>query len=157
MRRLLDRRHFLRLGTMALGSALCAGRARAASPRASACILLYMDGGPSHLDLWDLKPDAPAEVRGPFRPIATTVPGTRVCEHLPRVALQMHHLAQLRGVRHSASVHDSAVYRMLTGVPHPSTAGGLTVQPTDFPQVGTVYGKLQRGPVVLPRVIELPE
>jgi len=103
-----------------------------------------MDGGPSHVDLWDLNPEAPAEVRGPFRPIATTVPGTRVCEHLPRVSRQMHHLTQLRGVRHSASVHDPAVYQMLTGRPHPSSAGDLTVQPTDFPQVGTVYGKLRR-------------
>ena len=170
MRRLLDRRHFLRLGTVALGSTLLVGRARADARRASACILLYMDGGPSHLDLWDLKPQAPAEVRGPFRPIATSVPGIRVCEHLPRVAAQMHHIAQLRGVRHQASVHDPAVYQMLTGRSHPSTAGGLTVQPSDFPQVGTVYGKLQRdapsplplspegrGVRGLPRVIELPE
>ena len=73
----MHRRHFLRLGTVALGS-LClpeATQARGGRGRAKACILLYMDGGPSHIDLWDMKPAAPAEVRGPFRPIATTVPG----------------------------------------------------------------------------------
>src|SRR5579884_3144295 len=157
----LDRRHFLRIGTVALGGFWLAGHSPAATPpgrgRADACILLYMDGGPSHLDLWDLKPDAPAEVRGPFRPIATSVPGTRVCEHLPRVARQMHRLAQVRSVRHGETVHDPAVYQMLTGRKHVSSAGGLTVQPTDFPQMGTAFGRVDTRPAIMPRVIELPE
>src|SRR5688500_17613654 len=50
------------------------------------CILLWRFGGPSHIDIWDMKPDAPAEVRGEFRPVATSVPGIRLCEHLPRTA-----------------------------------------------------------------------
>src|SRR5438309_1829655 len=50
-------------------------------PAARSCILVYLLGGPPHLDMWDLKPDASAEVRGPFRPVATSVPGVRVCEH----------------------------------------------------------------------------
>src|SRR4051794_30288732 len=91
----LSRRDFLRIGTVALGGLALPASAAAGKVRARACILLYMDGGPSHLDLWDLKPDAPAEVRGPFRSIPTRVPGIRVCEHLPRVAAQMHHLTQL--------------------------------------------------------------
>src|SRR5438309_2231269 len=98
----LDRREFLRCGTVVLGSPALGGPVPAAAPgpaRARACILLYMDGGPSHIDLWDMKPDAPAEVRGPFRPIATSVPGVRACEHLPRTARQMHRLAQVRSVR----------------------------------------------------------
>src|SRR5262245_6683342 len=53
---------------------------------ADSCILVVLNGGPSHLDMWDMKPDAPAEVRGEFRPIATSVPGVRLCEHLPRLA-----------------------------------------------------------------------
>src|SRR5215468_7632381 len=53
--------------------------------RARACILVFNYGGPSHLDIWDLKPDAPREVRGEFRPIATRIPGLRVCEYLPRL------------------------------------------------------------------------
>src|SRR5437588_9234192 len=100
MERFLPRRDFLRIGTVALGG-LCLPSAVSAAPRprAKACILLYMDGGPSHIDLWDLKPGAPAEIRGPFRPIATSVTGIRVCEHLPHVARLMHRLAQVRSVR----------------------------------------------------------
>src|SRR5262245_35566212 len=55
-------------------------------PGARSCILVYLLGGPPHLDMWDLKPEAPAEIRGPFRPIATCLPGVQVCEHLPRLA-----------------------------------------------------------------------
>src|SRR5437763_4673149 len=153
---LIDRRDFLRVGVVGLGAVplLAAGAPR---PRAAACILLYMDGGPSHIDLWDLKPNAPAEVRGPFRPVATSVPGVRVCEHLPHTARQMHRLVQVRSVRHGETVHDPAVYQMLTGQKHVSSAGNLTVQPTDFPQMGTVVGKLDTEAAAMPRVIELPE
>src|SRR3954462_12990487 len=58
----------------------------ATHPRAKACILIYLDGGPSHIDLFDIRPEAPADIRGPFQPIATTVAGTMVCEHLPLIA-----------------------------------------------------------------------
>jgi hypothetical protein len=153
------RRRFLQFGTIALGNLSLAAWAHKGGGRARArsCILLYMDGGPSHIDLWDMKPAAPEEVRGPFRPIATSVPGIHVCEHLPRVSRQMHRLAQVRGVRHGEGIHDPAVYQMLTGRKHPISAGGLTVQPNDFPQVGTVLGNLNRQPAGMPRVIEVPE
>lgn len=158
MNTLLSRRQALRIGTVTLGGFLLPEPAHAGRrPKARACILLFMDGGPSHIDLWDLKPDAPAEIRGPFRSVATSVPGVRVCEHLPLVARQMHHLAQLRGVRHTEGVHDPAVYQMLTGRKHISSAGGLTVQPTDFPQLGTLFGKVNRDPAAMPKVVELPE
>src|SRR6185295_1424623 len=58
-----------------------------------ACILVFYYGGPSHIDMYDMKPDAPAEVRGEFKPISTTVPGLTVCEHLPRMARLMHKVA----------------------------------------------------------------
>ncbi len=158
MERLIPRRDFLRIGTVALGGLCLPSSLRAASrPRARACILLYMDGGPSHIDLWDMKPDAPAEIRGPFCPIATSVPGITVCEHLPHVARQMHRLCQVRSVRHQESVHDPAVYQMLTGRRHISSAGNLTVQPTDFPQMGTAFGAVDRAAAVMPKVVELPE
>jgi hypothetical protein len=153
---LLDRRDFLRVGVVGLG-AVPALAARAPRPRAAACILLYMDGGPSHIDLWDLKPDAPAEVRGPFKPIATSLPGVRVSEHLPRTARVMHRLVQVRSVRHTEGVHDPAVYQMLTGRKHPSSAGGLTVQPDDFPHMASAFARVDRTPVVMPRIVELPE
>jgi hypothetical protein len=152
-----DRRDFLRLGTIGLAGLALPGVAAASAPRARSCILLYMDGGPSHLDLWDLKPDAPAEVRGPFRPIATTVAGVRVCEHLPLTSRQMHRLAQVRSVRHQEGVHDPAVYQMLTGSRHPSSGGGLTVKPDDCPHMACAFGRLDTRRVTLPRVIELPE
>ena len=88
----LTRRELLALGGVA---ALDGLRLPAATkPRARSCIFVFLFGGPSHIDLWDMKPDAPAEVRGPFRPIATSVPGVRVCEHLPRSARVMHHLVR---------------------------------------------------------------
>lgn len=157
----LHRRDLLRIGSVALGS-LCLPLELGAAPRsvrtlAKACILLYMDGGPSHIDLWDLKPEAPAEVRGEFTPIATSVPGTMVCEYLPRTARQMHRLTQVRSVRHAETVHDPAVYQMLTGRKHLSSAGDLKVQPTDSPQVGTLFGAADTSSAAMPKVIELPE
>jgi hypothetical protein len=153
---LLSRRDFLRLGTIGLAAPGAIQAARTDRARATACILLYMDGGPSHIDLFDLKPDAPAEIRGPFRPVATSVPGVRVTEHLPLLARQMHRLLQIRSVRHSEGVHDPAVYQMLTGRKHPSSAGGLTVQPDDSPHFACAFGRVDRRPAVMPRIIELP-
>src|SRR5262249_22874168 len=66
------------------------------SPRAKAMILFVLEGGPAHQDLWDMKPDAPEQIRGEFRPIATTVPGLSFCEHLPLLAQQAHHLTLVR-------------------------------------------------------------
>src|SRR5436309_15665753 len=83
---------------------------------ADACILVFLNGGPSHLDMWDMKPNAPKEVRGEFKPIATTVPGIQLSEHLPRLARAMHHCALVRSVRHSVNnAHAAAVYVGLTG------------------------------------------
>lgn len=101
----ISRRSLFGAGVAAFGVWPPPGRLRGAAageikPRAKACILLYLDGGPSHLDLWDLKPRAPAEIRGPFQPISTSVAGTPLCEHLPLVARQMHRLVQIRSVRH---------------------------------------------------------
>src|SRR4026207_373350 len=67
-------------------------------PATKSCILLWMAGGPSHLDTFDLKPDAPVQVRGEFRPIDTSVPGIRISEHFPRFARLMQHAALLRGM-----------------------------------------------------------
>src|SRR5437870_5201482 len=69
--------------------------------RAKACILLFMWGGPAHQDTWDMKPDAPVEYRGEFQPIVTTVPGLRICEHLPQLARRAHKLALIRSMTHN--------------------------------------------------------
>src|SRR6185312_5975525 len=82
------RRDFLRVGGFGLAGLTLADllRAEAASPgsRPKSVIYVVLGGGPSHIDMWDLKPDAPAEFRGPFQPVATSIPGVQICEHMPR-------------------------------------------------------------------------
>jgi hypothetical protein len=161
-RSLFARRDVLKVGVVAVGghplqALLQAAESTGPSARAKACILLYMDGGPSHIDLWDLKPDAPVEIRGPYSPIATSVPGIQVGELLPLVARQMHHLVQIRGVCHHETVHDPAVYQMLTGYKHLSSAGNLKVEQSDCPQMGSAFGYADRQPAAMPKVVELPE
>ena len=114
-----SRRRVLQVGTLGLtgltvANALRADEARTlksesstiGSSRAKACLLIYLDGGPSAIDLLDLKPEAPAEIRGPYRAIASSAPGVTVGELLPGVAQQMHRLVQIRSVRHDEGVHD---------------------------------------------------
>ena len=80
---------------------------------------MFLTGAPSHLDTFDPKPDAPAEIRGEFKPIATNVPGIRIGELLPSLARQAHHYRIVRSVTHRDGTHTSAGYEMLTGMPHP--------------------------------------
>jgi hypothetical protein len=84
------------------------------------CIVLWMSGGPSHLDIWDLKPESEKNA-GPFRPIDTSAPGVKISEHLPRMARQMHHLNIIRSLDSKEGNHDRGTYLMHTGyVPNPS-------------------------------------
>src|SRR2546423_15614920 len=98
----------LGLGLPQLLQAQATVEARSARPRIKACILLFCYGGPSHLETWDPKPNAPGEVRGEFRPAATSVPGLRIGEHLPRMARLMHKVALIRSMHHGMRNHDSA-------------------------------------------------
>ncbi len=119
------------------------------APRADHCIIVFLDGGPSHLDMWDMKPDAPKEVRGEFKPIATSVPGVQFGEHLPRLARQMHRCTLIRSAHHSVNnAHAAAVYTGLTGHDRGEIGGGT--RPTDNPAIGSVMGMLRppRTPVV---------
>src|SRR5437870_3971185 len=121
------RRTFLRLGEgLAAAGFLWPATGRSATPsaqgakptgRATSCIFVYLLGGPPHLDMWDLKPEAPAEVRGPFRPIPTSLPGVQVCEHLPRLAQLAHRYALVRSVSHNNHNHTPMIYYTLTGRP----------------------------------------
>src|SRR5436309_14303736 len=86
------------------------------SASADACILIFLNGGPSHLDMWDMTPAAPVEIRGEFKPIASALPGVQVSEHLPRLARLMPEVSLVRSVRHSVNnSHAAAVYAALTG------------------------------------------
>jgi hypothetical protein len=99
------------------------GRATAATStaapgfgRARACILIFQWGGPSQLDTWDPKPEAPEEIRGEFAAIATRLPGLRISEHFPRLAAQAHRLAIVRSMSHDDFAHLSTAHRLVTGV-----------------------------------------
>src|SRR5665213_2266911 len=136
----LARRDFLRLGSAGvfrLGLTLPELLARQA--RASAAgkptkdvslIFLFLHGGLSTIDAWDLKPDAPVEFRGDFRPIDTNVPGVRIGEHLPRVARQMDKIALIRSFRHHNSDHGPADHYMLTGY-FPTAGFNPTLSPNN--------------------------
>jgi hypothetical protein len=158
------RRTLLQIGALGLGG-LTLPRMLAAeqpspsapAPQAKACILIYLDGGPSHIDLFDMRPQATADIRGPFQPIATSVPGTMVCEHLPRVAQQMHRILQVRSLRHTETVHDPAVYQMLTGYKHLSSAGGLKVEPTDLPHMACAFYQADQTPAAMPKIVHTPD
>jgi hypothetical protein len=85
------------------------------SARPMSCILIWLQGGASTMDMWDLKPDAPAEFRGPFKEIATNVPGTRIGEHLPKCANHVDKLALVRSFSHTDAGHGPADHWMMTG------------------------------------------
>ena len=115
------------------------GRRISPSPRADACILIFLNGGPSHLDMWDMKPSAPAEIRGEFQPIATSLPGVHLCEHLPRLARLMHRCALVRSVQHRVNnSHASAVYVGLTGHDRGDANTLVGAGPDDYPAIGSV-------------------
>src|SRR5438309_10916799 len=126
MRKLLagvmpTRRDFLRLGALGLPAALGA-TPPAGNPsfgRARRCVLLFLTGGPPQHDTFDPKPDAPAEIRGEFKSIDTNVPGVRLAELCTNLAKQADKFRVVRSVTHADTVHTSAGYTMLTGVPHP--------------------------------------
>jgi hypothetical protein len=120
---------------------------QAGRPRhADACILVFLNGGPSHLDMWDMKPGAPKEVRGEFKPVATKVPGVQVSEHLSRLSRLMHHCSLVRSVRHSVNnAHAAAVYVGLTGHDRGDATIAIGANPNDYPAIGSVIAR-QRPP-----------
>lgn len=118
-------------------------RAAGISPRADACILIFLNGGPSHLDMWDMKPDAPEGIRGEFNPIATSLAGVQFSEHLPGLARHMHRATLIRSLQHSVNnSHAAAVYASLTGHDRGEVGGGA--RPTDYPAIGSVLSMLRR-------------
>ncbi len=114
--------------------------------KAKACILIYNYGGPSHVDTLDLKPEAPAEIRGEFQPIETRVPGTTITEHLPRLAALAHRYSIIRSAGHRDNDHAIGAYLALTGFSHPKNAI-LGIEPPasaqDLPSMGSVISKLR--------------
>lgn len=154
------RREFLRVGSASLIGLGLADVLKAAGVRAKAksLILFALEGGPAHQDLWDLKPDAPENVRGEFRPIATSVPGLDFCEHLPMLARQAHHLAIVRSVHHTIGDHNAGYYFAFTGR-EPLASGRLITAPApdNFPSIGSVVAKLRPTGRPLPDFVHAPD
>jgi len=163
--RRLSRRQMLRLGV--LGAAGCGltlpellaaeadGARYGIRPTADHCILLFLDGGPSHLDMWDMKPEAPEGIRGEFKPISTSLPGYQLSEHLPKLAQLVHRATIVRSMHHSVNnSHGAAVYTALTGLDR-GERGGLA-SPTDHPCVGAVLAKLRPTPPNVLSHVHLP-
>ncbi|MBI1904182.1 MAG: DUF1501 domain-containing protein [Planctomycetia bacterium] len=162
---LCPRREFLRFGAGLAAAGLVLPRALAAeasrtSGRATSCILVYLLGGPPHLDMFDLKPEAPAEIRGPFQPIATNVSGVQICEHLPKLAGIMGKLALVRSVSHPNSNHTPMIYYTLTGRETEQPAQDNDIRPpqrTDFPHTGSVVAQFLKSDGDLPAFIAMPD
>jgi uncharacterized protein (DUF1501 family) len=148
------------LGVLGLGlSSLLDSPARAAAPtrRAKSCILLFMWGGPSHLDTWDPKPDAPAEVRGEFKAIDTVTPGLRVGEHFPKLSTRTDRLAVVRSMTHRDVAHLSSVHHLMTGrlAPRPNSDADPPSR-NDTPHVGSMLDHLRPLPPGVPGFVSLP-
>jgi hypothetical protein len=134
-------------------------RAEAADPAARtgrSCVIFLLQGGPSQLDIWDMKPVAPAEVRGPFRPIATRVPGMHIAEHLPRLAQQAHRFSIVRSMTHQKVFHTTAGILTLTGHPPFQDQSNVTLSENDFPHLGAVVAYKRPGPRNVPTAVSLP-
>ncbi len=133
---------------------------RLSNRSARSCILVYLLGGPPHLDMWDLKPGAPAEIRGPFKPIATSVPGLQICEHLPRLAPLAHKYAVVRSVSHPNHNHTPMIYYTLTGRPVDQPERDNDVRPpqrTDFPHHGAIVARLRSNSTDTPGFVSIPD
>jgi hypothetical protein len=131
---------------------------------AKSTILVWLSGGASHLDTWDMKPDAPAEYRGEFKPIRTSAPGVRLCEHLPLLAQQAHHLAVVNSLGHfgrGTGDHHAGYYYNLTGrEPDPTFRQLLNNRkplPSDWPFLGSVVAAKRPTHPYLPSLVALPQ
>lgn len=159
-----NRRELLRAGGLSLlgltAPRLELLRAQTSGPvaerRANACVFLFLFGGPSQIDLWDMKPAAPLEVRGEFQPIATRVPGIQICEHLPKLAEQMDKVCLLRSMTHRMNVHGPACSEIFTGREYFGAPTTDQATELDWPSLSALtmrYGSPRAG---LPPSIVLP-
>jgi uncharacterized protein (DUF1501 family) len=140
-----SRRGFLQsaaLGAWWAGLSRAVAAAPAANGKARSVIMIFNCGGPSHIDLLDPKPDAPDTVRGPYQPIATSVPGIQMTELLPRLAKQAEKLAIVRSVHHKQSSHNAGMYYSIVGRPYRVDSTLIHPSATDYPSFGTLVGWL---------------
>jgi hypothetical protein len=152
----------LTTGDLARLRARSAANAPGKDRRRNSCIFLFLFGGPSHIDLWDMKPAAPAEIRGDFRPAATTVPGIQICEHLPLLAQHMDKVCLVRSMTHRMNVHGPACSEVFSGREYfgPPTTDQASRE--DWPSLSALtmrFGEAWHGlppSVVLPWYLQFP-
>ena len=142
----LSRRHFLKIGALALGgltvnglSALRVQAKEGPSLPDTSVIFIWLPGGPPHMETYDMKPDAPAEYRGDFRPIRTNVPGIDVCEQLPLHARSPTSSRLIRSIAHTFADHGGGHKRFLTGRDPLQPTGFVN----DYPMVGSMVAKVR--------------
>src|SRR6266478_5511956 len=160
----VSRRSFLRVGALGIGGlslpnllryqaqAGQSGGSSSSAAKKKAVILIWAAGGPSHIDMYDLKPNAPTEVRGEFKPIATNVPGVMISEHLPRQAQIFDKFAVVRSAYHTNAGHGMGSQWMQTGY-----QATIEVNDNIYPSTGSVVAKM-KGPndPGLPAYVNLP-
>ena len=133
-----------------------AAAAPAARHKGNSCVFLFLFGGPSHIDLWDMKPDAPAEIRGEFNPVATNVAGVKICEHLPHLAQTMDKICLLRSMTHRMNVHGPACSEIFTGREYFGPPVTDQARPEDWPSLSAMAMRHGRSPIGLPASVVLP-
>lgn len=161
-----DRRDFLRVGAAGVvgaGLPFAPKPAQASSSgtgRAKSVLLVLLSGGPSQLDMWDPKPDAPVEVRGEFSSINTTLPGVSICEHMPKLAEQLNRWTILRTMSHVEHNHLLATHVALTGRPTPVPRGGSDLDRVesryDFPNFAAALDYVRPRNDGIPSGVSLP-
>ena len=160
------RREFLQVGfsgVLGLGlNGLLAGRTPALGaagqgrPKAKSMIFVFLTGGLSHIDSFDMKPDAPEGIRGEFQPVATSVPGIQYCEHLPGLASRAHMLAVVRSLSHEHTNHLNGTHQLLTGHPQPGAFFDKIASRDDYPCYASVLDKLRPSEAGVPSGVTLP-
>ncbi|MFO0816408.1 MAG: DUF1501 domain-containing protein [Pirellulales bacterium] len=157
-----SRRGFLKIGGLGLAGltlpdllrSQAAGDSRRDGTKQRAIILFFLAGGPSHIDMYDMKPDASPEVRGPFRPIDTRLPGLQVCDLMPRHVEVADRLSVVRSITHDLSVHDDATHWVQTGYPLLNARQRGQQYPSQGSIISAVRGPNQKG---LPAYVCVPE
>jgi uncharacterized protein (DUF1501 family) len=157
----INRRELLQVGYSGLLGislpALLTRPAAAGAPRTPhSVILIFLTGAPSHLDTFDPKPDAPAEIRGEFRPVATRVPGLRICEHLPRLAARTDKYALIRTLSHRENNHLVATHHVLTGQQQPGAFFDKVASRDDWPCYSAALDYLRPRSDGVPNGVNLP-
>ena len=159
----MPRRSFLRVGGLAVGGLTLSRLLRAESAAGvnhsnKSVIMIYLPGGPPHQDMFDLKTEAPSEIRGEFKPISTRTPGLQICEHLPMLAQRSDQWSLCRSLTHGSNEHSAGHHMILTG--HSQLPPGFKPNEpsrTDRPSIAAIAGRATASANNLPPAVVLPE